>query len=281
MASVIIPAHNESRVIDRCLSAILKKTISQKNTYEVVVVCNGCSDDTASKARKYPGVTVVEIDEASKVLALNKGDSVAKSYPRVYLDADIEISSQSLHAAIDEVKSSDVLAASPTAKFDLSSSSMLVKCFYIVWTKLPYFTRGKMIGSGIYILSQEGRSRFTEFPNLVSDDGFVRSLFDDSEKKTLAGSQFKIFVPRTVRELIKIKRRSMFGNLQLLGVNAKADVGKDNTVKDIVLLVLRKPWLIPAAVVYILIKLRIATKIEVSKKANDSFVWERDNSSRI
>ncbi len=281
MASIIIPAHNESNVIDRCLKAILKSNTSAQKNYEVIVVCNGCSDDTADKARKYQGVNVIEISEASKVLALNKGDSIARSYPRVYLDADIEISAESLQVAIEKIRSSNYLAASPTATFDLGSSSVLVKCFYAIWTKLPYFSSGKMVGSGIYLLSEKGRSRFSNFPDLVSDDGFVRALFNSSEKSTLDGCRFKVFAPRTVTELIKIKRRALFGNRQLSMQQPGADIGNDNGVKDLLLVILKNPWLIPAAIVYVLIKLRIKTEVIAEEKEGTRFVWERDNSSRV
>ncbi len=280
MASVIIPAHNESGVIDRCLHSILQEGTSKTDAFEVIVVCNGCSDDTALRAKKYPNVTVVEITEASKIKALNKGDSVAASYPRVYLDADIEISSGSLKKAIEIIQSSEILAASPKAEFDLTSSNIWVKSFYAIWTKLPYFSRGKMIGSGIYILSEEGRARFTSFPDLVSDDGFIRSLFSDHERQTLNGCHFKIFVPHTLIELIKIKRRSAFGNRELSAINPNADVGRDNTAKDLLVLITKKPWLIPAAIVYLIVKLRINSTNRKALSSGAKFKWERDMSSR-
>ena len=51
MISVIIPAHNEERVISRLLEALtLGHTPGE---LEIIVVCNGCSDDTAGVARGF------------------------------------------------------------------------------------------------------------------------------------------------------------------------------------------------------------------------------------
>ncbi len=55
------PAHNEAAVIERCLGAILAD--APPGTPEIIVVCNGCTDDTAARARKFgAGVTVIELE---------------------------------------------------------------------------------------------------------------------------------------------------------------------------------------------------------------------------
>jgi len=52
--SIIVAAHNEAVVIERCLSAM---TIdAEPEEFEIVVVCNGCTDQTAAlvRAMDYP-----------------------------------------------------------------------------------------------------------------------------------------------------------------------------------------------------------------------------------
>ena len=45
----MIPAYNEGEVIERCLKALLAD--AREGEFEIVVVCNGCKDDTAARAQ--------------------------------------------------------------------------------------------------------------------------------------------------------------------------------------------------------------------------------------
>ena len=47
--SVIIPACNEAGYIEACLHSLLASEPAQ---FEVLVVANGCTDDTADRARR-------------------------------------------------------------------------------------------------------------------------------------------------------------------------------------------------------------------------------------
>src|SRR5690242_13664181 len=101
MISVVIPAYNESAVIKRALNAITDG--ARFGEMEVIVVCNGCTDDTARQARQigYP-VRVIETMTGSKTHALNLGDAAAGAiFPRVYMDADVVMSVGDLRALTD------------------------------------------------------------------------------------------------------------------------------------------------------------------------------------
>ena len=163
MFSVVVPAHNESRTIGRCLSAMIDRLAEKE--LQIVVVCNGCSDNTAEIARSFGApVQVVETDVASKSAALRMGDEVATDFPRFYVDADVELSIESIRQIAEALRQGPWLAAAPRMKVDLTDRKWAVRAYYEIWTRLPYHVSG-MIGSGVYALSEAGRGRFDVFPD--------------------------------------------------------------------------------------------------------------------
>ena len=89
VASVVIPAHNEAATIGRNLRALREGTGAD---LDVVVVCNGCTDRTADEARAAdPSARVIEIPQPSKVEAVRVGNAATDVFPRIHLDADIEL----------------------------------------------------------------------------------------------------------------------------------------------------------------------------------------------
>ena len=84
--SVIVPAHDERLVIERCLRSVLAS--HHIDDVELLVVCNGCHDGTPEVARAVsPRVHVIETPVASKHHALNLGDEQASGAVKVFLDA--------------------------------------------------------------------------------------------------------------------------------------------------------------------------------------------------
>ncbi len=278
MISIIIPAHDEASVIGRCLESMLSGARSDE--LEIVVSCNGCTDDTASIARGFGApVRVVETATASKSAALNLGDETAKSFPRFYADADIVLPIESLRAVAEVLRTGGVLAAAPRMEVDLTGRSWAVRAYYEIWRRLPYHRSG-MIGSGVYALSEEGRTRFKAFPKIISDDGFVRSLFDDGERATVESCAFTIAAPATVGDLIKIKTRSRLGLFELAQRFPELAARDRKDYTSAAREILRSPRLWPCLMVYTVVFL--VTRFRASRQMRNlsSYRWERDESSR-
>lgn len=206
-ASVVIPAHDEASVLPRCLDALLDGPLD----LEVVVVANACTDATAALARAR-GVRVVETPVPGKAHALDLGDAACTAFPRAYLDADVVLPQAALAQALETLRRPSVLATAPRLAWDPTGVPRRVRAFYRVWTALPYVTDG-LLGSGVYVLSEQGRARFGAFPDAIGDDVHVRSLFAPAERPSSPGT-FTIFPPRTLRALVAIKTRAWTGNAQ-------------------------------------------------------------------
>ena len=246
--SVVVPAHNEEAVIARCLAAILDG--ARPAEVDLVVACNGCSDATADVARSFGDeVRVVEIPVASKPAALNAADRAARGFPRFYVDADIILPLDSIRRTAQVLKGGGIMAAAPHVDFDLSRSNLLVRAFYRVWTRNPYFDSGK-IGSGVYAVSKYAHARLGAFSDITADDEYVRRMFRSHERATVADCSFIVFPPRTLRGVVRIKTRSRRGNLELHNVRPDLSLPEHHTFAPFLARLAGRPALWPAVPVY-------------------------------
>jgi len=85
--SVVIPAHNEENYLFSCLQSI--KNQDYAGEYEVIVVDNASTDNTAQIARDW-GAKVVYEGKRSPACARQKGTEVAKGKIIAFIDADTQ-----------------------------------------------------------------------------------------------------------------------------------------------------------------------------------------------
>ena len=276
--SIIIPAHNEEQVISKTLSPLLPEVINGK--FEVIVVCNGCIDDTVSIVKSYfPEVLCIVTDISSKANALNLGDEAATCFPRIYLDADVVLLPEFALRVAQVLDEGAYLAASPAMKMSYTGASWAVKSYYKVWSQLPYVKEG-MIGTGVYALSEQGRARFDSFPDIIADDGFVRALFTNGERFSVDDCYSLVRAPLHLRGLIKIKTRSRLGRYEL-ALNFPELLGnEEKKYRNAIVGLLPKFTYWPNIVVYLFVN--IFTRFLANKRMkHKGFIgWQRDDSSR-
>lgn len=275
MISVIIAAHNEERVLGACLDALLAQ--AGAGAVQIVVSANGCVDDTAGVARRR-GATVVERAEAGKPGALNAADDVAVGFPRVYLDADIIVPPHGLAELVGSLEQG-VLAAAPRRILETRGSPLLVRGYCTINERLPVF-RDALFGRGMIALTAEGRARFDRFPDVIADDLFLDALFSRSEKREAPGVSVVVRAPRTTKALLDRLVRVRRGNGQLRAAAANGGVRAAVRASDrwawLRRVVLPRPWLIIAAVPYVVITL--AADVLARRSAHGS--WGRDDTTR-
>ncbi|HET7486303.1 MAG TPA: glycosyltransferase family 2 protein [Acidimicrobiales bacterium] len=272
--STVIPAHDEERVIGRLLRGLAQ---GRQPGDEVIVVCNGCRDRTAAVARSYPGVQVVDLAAAGKPGALNAGDAAATAFPRFFVDADIDVTSESLHAVADAL-GGDVLAGAPAIRFDVSRSSAGVRAYYRFWSQVPYFRRG-LLGTGVYGMTEEGRRRFAEFPSIIADDEFVRRQFLNRERLTGPPGTFVAVAPRDLASLVRVQTRSRLGSLQLDRLLGPTEAGGTGGLRN-ALPLLRSPALWVPFLVYGSVRLAVEVRARARHRRRDYGGWATDHSSR-
>ncbi len=116
LISVVVPAHNEEKLIGRCLEAIRNQDYINK---EIIVVDNGSQDKTADVART---IADIVLDEPSSGVAKarNKGANMAKGDIIVFIDADTFMP-QGLLKNVYQAINSGYIAGSVRFKRDLGN----------------------------------------------------------------------------------------------------------------------------------------------------------------
>ncbi len=279
MISIVIPAYNEGKVIGRCLQAILAD--AAPGEFEIVVVCNGCKDDTAEVARRFSDrVRVVETPVGSKIGALNLGDEHVTGFPRFYVDADVQLSAQAIREVAKLLgDDSPILVAAPRAIVAYEDRPYLVRAFYRVWTSLPYF-RENMIGAGVYAFSRRGRARFGKFPDIIADDEYARLIAEPHERKASDRATFTIHPPRTLAGIVKINTRARAGSYEMRQkfpeLIPHGGTSSGRTLKVIA----TTPSLWLDAPLYLGVMFVAKLRAHDKLRKRQERVWDRDDSSR-
>ena len=89
MFSVIVPAHNAEQFLDKCLHSVRYQKTGNKpfTDYELIVVCDNCTDDTAEIANGYAD-KVITTQYGLDGLARNAGIDAAEGEWILFLDHD-------------------------------------------------------------------------------------------------------------------------------------------------------------------------------------------------
>ncbi|HWQ72239.1 MAG TPA: glycosyltransferase [Desulfitobacteriaceae bacterium] len=86
--SIIIPVHNEEKLIGRCLDSIAAASVFYKDQVEVIVVLNRCTDRTAEIALVYDFVVITREDAKNMSKIRNAGAKIARGEIIATIDAD-------------------------------------------------------------------------------------------------------------------------------------------------------------------------------------------------
>lgn len=121
--SIIIPAYNEEKRIERTIRAYYE-FFSQKKpslAFELVIVLNGCKDNTLAVTEKLRNdlytndIIIINIKEAGKGLAIKTGftDALTRDNDLIgFVDADMATSPQAFYDLVTHINDDDGIIAS-------------------------------------------------------------------------------------------------------------------------------------------------------------------------
>ena len=120
--SIIIPAHNSDAFIDKALMSVYNQDYDYDN-YEIIVVCDNCTDNTAAIAKEYTD-KVIKVNYGRDGLARQAGIDAAKGEYILFMDDDDwwlhEYVLKTLDDYANQIKNFDIL------------------CFGFIWKTIGY-----------------------------------------------------------------------------------------------------------------------------------------------
>jgi glycosyltransferase involved in cell wall biosynthesis len=275
--SVIIPAHNEEASIGICLSSLL--ATARPGEFEVIVVCNGCTDGTANAARAFGSmVRVIEIEAGSKIIAVNLGNKAARYFPRLYLDADLDLPTDAARSLLAAAADPSCLAAIGRMETDVSQVPWLLRQYYAVWRRQAYLANGKF--GGAYALSEAGCRRAGVLPPVINDDEYVRRRIPEDSVRVIEGCSFRAQMPRTLRDLVAVRTRVHRGNRQLRQLArasgpARPPQAQPQSIRTLAATAWRRPDLWAGLLAYVAVN--AVAKLRARRQGTG---WGRDESTR-
>jgi glycosyltransferase involved in cell wall biosynthesis len=278
MVSIVIPAHNEAQVIGRLVGQLL--LWPGTDVCDIVVVANGCTDNTAEVVASFGrSVRVVSIPVASKREALAVGNRIAEGFPRLYVDADVELRAEDARTLAEALEQPGVLGASAERTFVMTGRPWFIRWYYSVWELLPEVRRG-LFGRGVIGVSATGYTRLAELQPLLADDLVASLIFAPEERLIVRGARVIVHPPMNFRDLMRRRIRVT------LGVNEveRKECGLPSTARtrlsDILAIVGRSPLRLPQVVIFLVITLLGRYGAHRLAAQDDQFTWPRDESSR-
>ena len=206
-ASVIIPAHDEAAYIGACLEALFASAL-EGATMQVIVVANGCKDATAQIAQDYAqqgrNLEVIDTPQGGKLHALDLGDAAARHGTRIYLDAAV-IVSPGLIAGLIEALDAPAPRYASGMPVVASARSAVTRAYARFWQTLPFVASG-VPGFGVYAVNAAGRARWEGWPQIISDDTFVRLQFIPAERVSVP-ALYSWPMVEGWRNLVRVRRR--------------------------------------------------------------------------
>lgn len=275
--SLIIPAHNEGAVIERTLRSVLSNRFERPR--QIIVVANGCTDDTAQRARSVgPAIEVIETKAGNKTHALNLGDQAARYFPRAFMDADVLLSENVLEQVCAAFERPGVRLVAPECRHVYRGFNPLLAGYYQLWRSLPYVQRDTM-ARGFFAIDRELRGRFAEFPPLTADDKFIRNLTRPDERCVAQGCWTTVYMPATFADLLAVKTRWTYGNLELSQQRPDLNVNDQQQHAGAMEHLLKRPWLWPHVPTFLFVYAYARRKAQKRLRERHAH-WGRAESSR-
>ncbi len=121
--SVIVPAHNEEKHVERCINSVKQAASRVKCGVETIIVCNRCTDRTAELALAN-GARVVADESRCIATVRNAGINAARGKVIVTIDCDNRMTEDTLREILGMLNSGKYIGGGAPLRFERYSTAL-------------------------------------------------------------------------------------------------------------------------------------------------------------
>lgn len=250
---VIIPVFRGAAVLHRSVDSLTGQRLAGTVAVHVVIAVN--DDDPRSWAAAESAVASLELaghgaraveSTAGRAAAFGAAERVLPPGARLYLDQDAALSPGAV-VGLAEILTpgTGVHFAAPRLRL-APGVSRWTRLYHEGWQAAPYAQTAPAT-MGAYAVSEEGRRRWQTFPQIHSDDKWVRLHFAPSERAIVDGESYEVVPPQGWAELVRARRRYNRGNAELRRVELGTIPSEEHRYAGLARALLGRPQTWPAA----------------------------------
>lgn len=123
--SVVIPAHNEEKYIERCIHSVWEAAKNYNGKTEIIVVCNRCTDCTDEIARKN-GARVIYNEDRCIAKVRNTGIAASKGDIIITIDSDNRMTNGTIKEVVSMLTSGKFIGGGAPIRFERYSFPLVL-----------------------------------------------------------------------------------------------------------------------------------------------------------
>jgi hypothetical protein len=224
-------------------------------------------------------VQVVSTPIASKAHALKIGKERAAGFPRLYVDADVELRTKDARALADALREPGVLAAAPTRFHAVDACPPAVRWYFDVWERLPVVDSG-LFGRGVVAVNENGQQRLDTMPEAMGDDLLASIAFTPTERRIVPDARVVIYPPRSTADLVRTRVRTLTVVAELERQLPEQLAEARTTKADLLRTVRTTPAIAPRMLTFLTITMLAKLAARRAIRTGDFTTWLRDESTR-
>ena len=206
-------------------------------------------------------------------------EDYARGFPRLFIDADVELGTDDARALAAALAEPGILAVAPDRTHTVDGRSWVVRSYYDIWERLPVVQNG-LFGRGVFGVSELGHRRLATMPQAMSDDLIASVAFTSTERKVVSGARVVVHPPVTTGDLIRCRVRALTGTVQLQRQLPEPVAEARTSTADLVGIVRSAPRTAPRMAIFLAVTLWTRLKARRALRTGDFATWLRDESSR-